>query len=123
LAAVGVVVALAGPAFAKAGVRVTPDGKAILVNKDVGGDRWAITLDPERASVSGNVFVAGADAQFVWCTITGSLGDPARDLENAVLITQCYGAGPCSDDQFCGGGLGSWQPLGEVRLPGSFFVP
>src|SRR5690242_15343204 len=37
------------------GIQVTPDGQRILVNKDVGADRWAITLNAD-GTVLGNVF-------------------------------------------------------------------
>ena len=57
LVALTVVLALTTSAHAKSPVRFTPDGTTILVNKDVGTERWAISLDTERATVSGNVLI------------------------------------------------------------------
>src|SRR5262249_52642031 len=40
----------------------------VIVSKDVGGDRWAITLNKDDGSVVGNIFPqAGGTPQFVTC--------------------------------------------------------
>jgi hypothetical protein len=81
LAVSGFIVALVTPAIAKSPVRFTPDGAAILVNKDVHGERWAITFDADRSTVSGNVFIGDSVVKFLWCGITDATGD-GNDLAN-----------------------------------------
>ncbi len=68
------------------GVQFTPDGKRVLVNKDVGAERWAITLN-ENGSATGNVFRSdGGPPAFIFCA---PLGTP-----NAF---DCFGADACTD--------------------------
>lgn len=84
-----VAIAISAPLTAAAqsrGVQFTPDGKRVLVNKDVGSERWAITLN-ENGTVTGNVFRSdGGDPAFVFCA---PLGPP-----NAYA---CFGADACTD--------------------------
>ena len=40
----------------ESGIQGTPDGKRILVNKDVGNSRYAIEQDQDDRSATGNVF-------------------------------------------------------------------
>ncbi|MFM7735707.1 MAG: hypothetical protein ACKPBU_06965, partial [Alphaproteobacteria bacterium] len=40
---------------------ITPDRSEILVNKDLAGERWAISRDVANGAVTGNVFVPGSD--------------------------------------------------------------
>src|SRR5262249_35001961 len=62
---------------APSGLQVTPDGKRTLVSKDVNGQRWAITMNPDDGTVTGNVFLPeGGEPQFVWCQRTGDDGNP-----------------------------------------------
>jgi len=77
------------------------DGQVVLVNKDVNGERWAITYDPERRYVSGNVLTPDGGADFIDCEIT-------RDVPASVDLI-CYAAG------------NGWVPIGLVSLPRSFF--
>jgi len=68
------------------GVQITPDGKRVLVNKDVGVERWAITLN-ENGSATGNVYrMDGGPSAFVFCT--------PRAAPNTF---DCFGADPCRD--------------------------
>ena len=54
------------------GAQVAPDG-SILVSKDIGGNRWAITLDVLSGTLTGNVFAsATGDAQFLYCEPLGA---------------------------------------------------
>ncbi len=122
LGAIVIVLALGAPVLAKSPVRMTPDGTAILVNKDVNGARWAIALDLERASVTGNVFVGDTEEKFFWCGIIDSTGDPA-DLATQTLDMHCFTADPCTDVAGCLAGFGEWHSIGEIQLPGSFFLP
>jgi len=48
LAMLLVLVALADVAAAQSGVQITRDGKRTLISKDVGNERWAITLNDDR---------------------------------------------------------------------------
>ncbi len=122
LVALGVVMALATSAHAKSPVRFTPDGTTILVNKDVGTERWAISLDTERATVSGNVLIGAADARFLWCGITDALGDPTN-LAQQTLVMHCFYGDPCTDVASCDAGFSGWHSIGEVQIPGTFFLP
>ena len=95
------------------GVQITPDQARVLVSKDVGAERWAITRHMDDKTVTGNVFSgAGSAPKFVWCEETGeSAGD---------VSLRCYGAdacesAPCTSDQ--------WVMIGPVTLPLSFFAP
>ncbi len=120
--AVGVMLGVGAPVLAKSPVRMTPDGTAILVNKDVGGARWAISLDLERATLTGNVFVGDTAEHFFWCGLIDSSGDPG-DLATQTLRMHCFTADPCKDVASCLTGFKEWQSVGELQLPGSFFLP
>jgi hypothetical protein len=110
-------------AAAKSPVRFTPDGTAILVNKDVGNnERWTITLDAERSSVSGNVLIGDNLVKFLWCGITDVIGDQG-DLASETLVMHCFYGDPCSDLASCQTGFDGWHSIGEVQIPGSFFLP
>jgi subtilisin family serine protease len=103
----------------QSGLQITPDGKRTLVSKDIQGQRWAITLNSDDSTVTGNVFSpGGGDPQFVWCE---KLFDDGNANPSAVQITfacsgadRCLGA-PCSPS--------AWAPIAQVTLPGSFFLP
>ena len=102
-----------------AGLQITPDGKRTLVSKDVNGERWAITRNSEDGTVTGNVFTNdGGDPKFVWCE---PISDDGSSDPEAILVTySCEGsdrcnASPCTADQ--------WSVIGQVKLPGSFFLP
>lgn len=116
--AVLVVVALAAPvpAAAQSGVQLTPDGRRTLVNKDVGGERWAIDLGPD-GTVTGNVFFPdGREPQFVWCDAP----DGAEPDENGEIDFSCYGGDPCPSAPCPPEG---WSFIADVSLPRSFFEP
>jgi hypothetical protein len=97
---------------------VTPDGIRTLVSKDVGGERWAITLNPD-GTVTGNVFrTDGGEPQFVWCERLGTDGNP--DPYAVEILYACAGAGTCGS-LACP--AGQWSAIADVTLPGSFFLP
>jgi len=131
------------------GANLPPDGANFLVNKELGGQRWSISLNlipaqrgddatpscdddaPECIvtkrflNVTGNVYpLDGSPPQFVWCQeqqgSTGDLADP-----NSVFLVGCLGAGPCTRSASeCA--LDGWQPIpgaSEIPLPASFFLP
>ena len=106
------------PAHAQSGTRTTPDGARTLISKDVGTERWAITRNPDQ-TVTGNVFSSsGGDPKFVWCERTGDDGNPDP---SAVLIDYaCSGADRCVAEPCT---ASEWSFIGNVTLPGSFFLP
>ena len=122
LGVVAIVLGMGASAFAKSPVRMTPDGTAILVNKDVNGARWAIALDLERASLTGNVFIGDTEEKFFWCGIIDSTGDQSS-LATQVLTMHCFTADPCAEVAVCHAGFDEWHSIGEVQLPGTFFLP
>lgn len=102
--------ALAGTAYASPST-VTPDRMAVLVSKDINGQRWAISRDVATGVVSGNVFdPAGGDPSFVWCDQTG---ETLTKFQYA-----CYGTGPCTVADCAE----SWVFLTNVPLAKSFFA-
>jgi hypothetical protein len=101
------------PAEAPSGIQLTPDRARALVSKDVGGQRWAITLHGDDRSVTGNVFSpGGGDPQFVWCEQKGVNED---DVELA-----CFGAARCAATP-CD--AAEWTFIADVSLPRSFLAP
>ena len=98
---------------APAGVQLTPDRKGTLINKDVGQERWAITLNGDDATVTGNVFFPdGSDPAFIWCQRTGQ--------NDSDLVVDCFGAERCGD---AGCQSEDWTRLFEVSIAESFFDP
>jgi len=104
---------------APSGVQWTPDSARILVNKDVGQERWAITLNLSDFSASGNVFFTdGSAPAFIWCEKTGeSFDSGVGELD---LEYRCFGA----DAGFGGFASSDWTLISDnVILPLSFFIP
>jgi hypothetical protein len=96
-----------GADAADRGIQVSPDGKRIMASKDVGSDRWAITLNKDDGTVTGNVFRQdGGPPAFVFCQPTASPNS-----------FECFGADACATSP-CSNGF---TPLGTVTLPASFF--
>lgn len=133
--------AVSGPDAAVAqgndrGATLTLDGFNYLVNKDLGGLRWSISLNfvPERTgsgtiesqlrSVTGNVFDPSGNPSFIYCTqrgdSTGTLNDPSSNFR-----LSCVGTDACQGDATsCASN--EWRPIpgGEdVAVPASFFLP
>lgn len=88
-----------------------------LISKDVAGQRWAITFDPETGYVTGNVFQpSGGDPKFVSCTAE----PPAEGQDPGDIRFSCSGAdrctaAPCEATE--------WTFIAEPTLPFSFFEP
>jgi len=110
-------------AHAGDGVQITPDGTQILVNKDVGNERWAMSLSLTEVNpldVNGSIFRRdGGPAAFLHCPVRDVEGS-ADDIRNAVFFWDCYvsdrcAAPPCTADQ--------WSFVARVNLRGSFFLP
>jgi hypothetical protein len=117
--AAGLVLALAGAPLAVAtaresGFQLPPDGRQILVSKDVGAERWVI-VQAEDGTVSGNVFRDEGAPLFVWC-------QPREDAPGGddTVELSCFGAdacpaAPCDESR--------WDFIADVDLPESFFAP
>ena len=119
------------------GVAVTRDGAKYLISKDLGGQRWSISVSlpevrsddgstwvrsPKRITVAGNVFpVDGSPPQFVYCETTpesdGSLANSQSMFELA-----CWGTTPCVGQSVldC---AENWESLGVVQRQADFFLP
>lgn len=72
--------AMAHAAEVPKGRAVTSDKQKIMISKDVGSERWAISWEADGYRVVGNVFRPGG-ATFIDCLVfdvTGT-GDPTRD--------------------------------------------
>jgi hypothetical protein len=102
----GCVADAAAPGTAPRAVSVDPVTNLLLVNKNVGSERWAIT-ENEDGSLTGNVFTGGGAPSFVFCEPNG-----------APDSFTCHGAGPCAAEP-CGD---EFAPLGEVTLPPGFLA-
>ena len=95
------------------------NGSQILVNRPEAGLQWAISLDPNLGTITGNVFdPQGGPPSFVACDRIGDDGtlDPAevRIEFDCAGTSQCNQA-PCRPE--------GWDGLGVVALPGKFFQP
>jgi hypothetical protein len=94
------------PTLLHAGVQTTPDGTRILVNSDVGDERWAITKHPDGI-LTGNVFrLAGGDPAFIACT-------PLAEANHY----RCEGGDGCLTESTVPGGSPrgvSQSPVGDV---------
>jgi hypothetical protein len=74
------------PSGVQRGTQITPDDRQVLVNKDVGSERWAITRNIVDSTATGNIFTSpDADPQFVYCA-------PERFSQSF----HCVGATPCA---------------------------
>lgn len=111
---------LLAPEFALAqrqsGIQLGLDADTILVSKDVGDDRWAISYSQITGVLTGNIFPVGGGApKFVWCddTFTGD--------ENT-FIFDCFQADPCTVGP-CGEEGIDWTSIGTgIPLPASFLA-
>jgi hypothetical protein len=89
------------------GIQATPDGHRVLVQKDVGTERWAISLNG-NGTATGNIFRSdGGEPAFVFCDPTGAPNE-----------FDCAGADKCQGTS-CPNGF---TPIGRVTLPESFFA-
>jgi hypothetical protein len=102
---------------ASGGVQWSRDKQTIVAQKDVGNERWAITLNPLDLSISGNVFFTdGSPPQFISC----DADEVVHDLPDLTIMYTCFGSGSAqsifdSND---------WNFIGDdISLPVSFFLP
>ena len=108
------------------GVRLAPDASAMLVNKDVGNERWAIALNTDVTShaegnLTGSVFRPGEEPLFFWCSAV-DVDVRGGNVADATFSWNCYMQQGCSSDE-CAIGLSAWNDIGHVELPGRFFLP
>lgn len=88
------------------GIQHGPDGRQVMVNKDVGGARWAITYNRDDATLTGNVFFPGGGPPvFLFCD---PIAPPARFA--------CYGADACVTAS-C---IDQYDFIQDVTLPAGF---
>ena len=76
------------------------DGAYALVNKDVNGERWAMTYDTESGVITGNVFPTdGGPPKFVVCEVLDEdeSGNITADCKGADACTSC----PCTKGMTC----------------------
>ena len=99
--------AIAQPADPPRGVQFSPDGALTFVNKDVSGQRYAITREEADGTVTGNVFFEDCRRpKFIVCSPAGS------DLELSCAIAPACEIEPCGfSDAF----------VTDVTLPADFF--
>jgi hypothetical protein len=117
------------------GATLTYDGYNYLVNKDLDGQRWSISLNlvpvqnedgtfrDEIVSLTGNVFNPdGSPPSFIHCVprtdSTGSLEDLGSTFRFA-----CDGTSACADTAL-GCAASAWTLIGDdVALPATFLLP
>ncbi len=111
--------AQAATSDAPSALQITPDELHTLVSKDVDGARWAITLNADDRTATGNVYLPGdQEPLFVWCSYQGDDGNPDPYWANVTYAcstaSRCT-TSSCTPDQ--------WTFLRNVTLPGWFFLP
>jgi hypothetical protein len=116
------------------GTTLTPDGFSYLVNKDVGAERWSISLNfafveiggqfqRVLSSVTGNVFKSdGSAPSFVYCTERDDSAGDLADL-SSIFRFRCLGADACTGTaRACA--ANDWSLIADdVPLQASFFLP
>lgn len=120
----------------EAAVTMSPQSASrprLLVNKPLGDDRWAISVNladklaagvtPRIVSVTGNVFTAGSDAvSFVYCQVRRDSLGTLEDPDSTFRLT-CKGSDACVGSALDCSRTG-WQTISrDVAVPASFFLP
>jgi hypothetical protein len=117
--AVVLLLTMASVVQAQTGVQWSPDNKRIFVSKDIVGERWAITLNLEDLTATGNVLRSSGVPAFIWCDKIADNGDP--NLYNLQLRFRCFGADLVTAGAFS---MSDYNLISDnVVLPGSFFLP
>ena len=114
---------LPSPAQARdSGIQITHEGPSvILIQKDVGSERWAITVSLEQTwplEMTGNVFRGDGSAIFLQCRPVDLLD--TGNLMTTIVYYSCSAAdtcrqAPCDASQ--------WRWVANVELPGAFLLP
>lgn len=104
---------------ASGGVQWSPDGLRLFANKDVGAERWSITLNLADVSATGNIFFAdGRPPAFVWCQRTGHSHEP--NVAKLTLTYRCFGSSGAEG----GFSVNDWTVISDnVQLNAAFFAP
>jgi hypothetical protein len=103
--------------------QLAPDDFQLLVNKRLGQQQWAIVVNLDDSTASGNVFnLDGGAPAFVWCEIIEPLVSFQEDFVDATVELHCFVAGGCAALP-CGADENRWQDVGMRTIPGSFFTP
>ncbi|MEO6029642.1 MAG: hypothetical protein ABIR79_22475 [Candidatus Binatia bacterium] len=90
------------------GIQGVPDATRVLAQKDVGAERWAMSLNFDDGTATGNIFRSdGGEPAFVVCTPTG-----APNTFDCSGADKCLGT-PCTQP---------FTPIATVTLPESFFA-
>jgi len=93
---------------AERGIQRVPDLTRVLAQKDVATERWALSLNFDDGTATGNIFRAdGGEPAFVFCTPTG-----APNTFDCSGADKCLGT-PCTQP---------FTPISTVTLPDSFFA-
>lgn len=101
------------PAAAGKGIATTADSVKIMVNKDLGTERWAITWDEGGTRLTGNVF-SPTGVSFLDCHVYSITG---RDLNTDSLYMNCEGASGIVQPE-------NWRRVASgVKLRLTFFIP
>ena len=117
------------------GATLTYDGYNYLVNKDLSGERWSISLNlvpvqnadgtfsNQTKSVTGNVFKPdGSPPSFIYCVPRADSTGTLDDLGSTFRFS-CQGASAC-DGTATGCAASSWTLLGDdIALPAGFLLP
>ncbi len=111
----------------QSGIQRRPDGKGVLVSKDVAGSRYAITSNEDDGSLTGNVFFTdGRPPVFLFCESLGN-SDYSCSSGDRCTDTICppytfVGTVTLPSDFFSiSGECPIFQPVGTVDLPSDFF--
>lgn len=120
---------------ASRGATLTYDGYNYLVNKDLGGQRWSISLNlvpvqsddgtfrNDVVSLTGNVFKPdGSPPSFIHCVPRADSTGTLDDLGSTFRFT-CDGTSAC-DGTALGCAASAWTLIGDdVQLAASFLLP
>ena len=110
---VATVLICSGVAYAAhdTGLQISPDDQRIIVQKDVGTERWVVVYNVDDGSVTGNVFRLDEDPVFLWCELI--------DTTDHDLDYDCFAADSCRDDS-CQ--VDDWNFVSSPLVPKSFFA-
>jgi hypothetical protein len=100
-------------------------GRGVLIDKDVGFDRWSIRFGIEgdtegiATGIVSNLDYPNRDPLFVYCILGDIEGDGVVP-ERTTFVFDCgiadsCGRGPCGEE--------AWHDIGIHRIPASFFIP
>lgn len=93
-------------------VQYSRDGEDTIVQKDVNGERWAITYEIDDGDTIGNVLKPDGTSTFLDCK--------RLSVEGGIGRFACYTANGCEQGR-CGSE--AWTFLVETEIPLAFFFP